>query len=26
MIDQRLHGRVTAKRFDALVTQGLEHS
>jgi len=26
MIDQRLHGRVTAERFDALVTQGLEHS
>jgi len=26
MIDQRLHGRVTAERFDALVTQSLEHS
>jgi len=26
MIDQRLHGRVTAERFDALVTQSLQHS
>jgi len=26
MIDQQLHGRVTAERFDALVTQSLEHS
>src|SRR5258705_10495506 len=26
MIDQRLHGRVTAERFDPLVTQSLEHS
>jgi formate dehydrogenase subunit gamma len=26
MIDQRLHGRITAERFDALVTHSLDHS